>query len=126
MIIMSYLIKCYFIVAQYLCPSFILQIKNKEENYNYNNSYMDDEKKIRELEKQAYLEEVEYYNEEDQLIQKCKNEIIANHKCGYCNKHITIPEYLYADKVFCTKRCRYNLMERDENYSKRNSISCNF
>jgi len=114
---MSYLIKCYFIVAQYLCPSFILQIKNKEENYNYNNSYMDDEKKIR---------EIEYYNEEDELIQKCKNEIIANHKCGYCNKHISIPEHLYADKVFCTKRCRYNLMERDEKYSKRNSVSCNF
>jgi hypothetical protein len=122
--IMSYLIKSYFILAQYLCPSLILQIKNKE-GHNY--SYTNDEKKIRELEKQAYLEELgNYYEKEDQLIQKCKNEIIKNHKCGYCKKHITIPQYMYADKIFCSKICRYNIMERDDYYSNKNSISCNF
>ena len=80
------------------------------------------------LEKDKYEDKFNLYmnNEEEQIkpLIKSKTEIFKNYSCGYCAREIIIPQYMYNDQVFCTTRCRSNLIQRKENYKmKGQSVS---
>jgi len=122
--VFRFIVSCYFWISTYLCPSYISGIKHK----NSNMSYKDDEDLMREIEASDYDDRYKYYmdNEEEQTkpLIRSSSEIFIKYKCGYCNRPINIPQYMYHDKVFCTTRCRSNLMIQEENYSiKGQSIS---
>ena len=126
--IFRYIISFYYWIAMYLCPSNITGLKHKNSDTT---SYKEDEDIIRELERNDYNNSIELYmnNEEEQKIPliRSQSERFPIYNCGYCNRKINKPEYMYNDKVFCTSRCRTNLIQREENYSvKKQCVSFSF
>jgi hypothetical protein len=122
--IFRYLLSCYYWISAYLCPSYISGNKHKNSNI----SYKDYEDFMREIEASEYKERYKYYmdEEEEQIMPliKSKTEVFAKFKCGYCSRQIDVPQFMYADKAFCTSRCRINLIIQEENYlTKGQSIS---
>jgi hypothetical protein len=119
------LVSIYYWIAFYLCPSYITGLKYKTSN---NMNYRDDEEMLKQMEKDEYEDKFNLYmnNEEEQIkpLIKSKTEIFKNYSCGYCAREIIIPQYMYNDQVFCTTRCRSNLIQRKENYKmKGQSVS---
>ena len=117
------LVCIYYWIAFYLCPSHITGLKYKTSN---NMNYRDDEEMLKQMEKDEYEDKFNLYmnNEEEQIkpLIKSKTEIFKNYSCGYCAREIIIPLYMYNDQVFCTTRCRSNLIQRKENYKMKGQI----
>lgn len=118
--IFRYLFSCYYWISTYLCPSQIIGFKHKNSDTI---SFNEDEDISREIEGSEYNEKYKYYMdyEEEQIrpLIKSKTEIFAKFKCGYCSRQIDVPQFMYADKAFCTSRCRTNLILQEENYLKK-------
>ena len=122
------LVSIYYWIAFYLCPSYITGLKYKTSN---NMNYRDDEEMLKQMEKDEYEDKFNLYmnNEEEQIkpLIRSQSERFPIYNCGYCNRKINKPEYMYNDKVFCTSRCRINLIQREENYSvKKQCVSFSF
>ena len=118
--IFRFLFSCYYWISSYLCPSQIIGLKHKNsDSISFNN----EEEKIKEIEMSEYKETYKYYmDEEEEQIRpliKSKTEIFAKFKCGYCSRQVDVPQFMYADKAFCTSRCRTNLIIQEENYLKK-------
>lgn len=115
-----YIISCYYWISVYICNSSVFKFKHKNSD---SDSFLNDEEIIKEIEKKEYNTSYKYYmdHEEEQLIplKKSKTEIFVKFKCGYCSRPIDIPQFMYADKAFCTSRCRSNLIIQEENYLKK-------
>ena len=118
--IFRYLFSCYYWISTYLCPSQIIGFKHKNSD---SISFNEDEDISREIEGSENNERYKYYMdyEEEQIMPliKSKTEIFAKFKCGYCSRQIDVPQFMYADKAFCTSRCRTNLILQEENYLKK-------
>ena len=118
--IFRYLLSCYYWISTYLCPSQIIRFKHKNsDSISLNN----DEEIMKEIEMSEYKETYKYYmDEEEEQIRpliKSKTENFAKFKCGYCSIQVDVPQFMYADKAFCTSICRTNLIIQEENYLKK-------
>ncbi len=50
-------------------------------------------------------------------LKKSQSYIIQNYYCGYCSRHIRIPEHMYYNKPYCSIYCRNNQIQLDESGS---------
>lgn len=50
-------------------------------------------------------------------IKKSQSYVIQNYYCGYCSRHIRVPEHMYYNKPYCSIYCRNNQIQLDESGS---------
>lgn len=51
-------------------------------------------------------------------LKKSQSYIIPNnYYCGYCSRHIRVPEHMYYNKTYCSIYCRNNQIQLDESSS---------
>ena len=51
-------------------------------------------------------------------LKKSQSYIIQNnYYCGYCSRHIRVPEHMYYNKPYCSIYCRNNQIQLDESSS---------
>ena len=51
-------------------------------------------------------------------LKKSQSYIIPNnYYCGYCSRHIRVPEHMYYNKTYCSIYCRNNQIQLDESGS---------
>jgi hypothetical protein len=51
-------------------------------------------------------------------LKKSQSYIIPNnYYCGYCSRHIRVPEHMYYNKAYCSIYCRSNQIQLDESSS---------
>ena len=51
-------------------------------------------------------------------LKKSQSYIIPNnYYCGYCSRHIRVPEHMYYNKPYCSIYCRNNQIQLDESSS---------
>ena len=133
---LRYLISFYYWISMYLCSCNIsgLKYKNSDNiNYNHNHNHNhnknnknnknneNNKKIINELEINKYNNSIEFYiyndnNDEEQNIPLMisQSHRFPVYKCGFCNKKIINPEHMYNDKMYCTLKCRTNVIQREK------------
>ena len=50
-------------------------------------------------------------------LKKSQSYVIQNYYCGYCSRHIRVPEHMYYNKPYCSIYCRNNQIQLDESGS---------
>lgn len=51
------------------------------------------------------------------VLKKTQSYVIQNYYCGYCSRHIRVPEHMYYNRPYCSIYCRNNQIQLDESRS---------
>jgi hypothetical protein len=85
--------------------------------YEYDESYDMVYDMDRSLYRDFYKQKMKYnrISTSTPTLKKSQSYVIPNnYYCGYCSKHIRVPQHMYYNKTYCSIYCRNNQIQLDE------------
>jgi hypothetical protein len=113
MLLLRYMVKCYWYISKVMYPHIINKIlpkQNLDICDTYDTEHFDDHT-IMDIDNSITNTTRAVYPS------KCNITAIRTYSCGYCNKPIRIPRFMYLDKTFCDVQCRRELILLHDNNS---------